>query len=249
VQTLGIRTGSRLARLKKARAARSRGFTLIELMVVVVLIAILAMLAVPGMRTARDDRMAFDYARQIQQTIARARTRAAGRGGAHLIVAGPSGVRGKVLLWEALDNVAGPVPPGPNPVSSCKTLGQWAGVATYVPGTTAPTALNRVIEGIDLNSLGVNVDADIRASFSMSDPAAPATLTPATAIAMCVTPNGTVYAASGGDIDSAITAMQGTSPFTGVIQISVTRNSAGAPVGLKRNVMVAGAAAPRIQSR
>jgi prepilin-type N-terminal cleavage/methylation domain-containing protein len=244
------RAAERLRRIANVRRlGASAGFTLIELMVVVVLVAILAMIAAPQMRVARDDRMAFDYARQIQQMIARARTRAAGRGGAHLIVAGPSGLRGKVQLWEALDNVPGPVPPGPNPATNCKTAGQWVGVMSYVPGVTAPTSLNRIVDGIELDTLGVNVDADIRATFRMSDVADPNALTATPALAICVTANGTVYAAEGSDIDNAILNMQGRSPFTGVAELKVTRNRAGTAVGLSRNVLVAGAGAPRIYSR
>lgn len=240
----------RLRRLGSLRRlAASAGFTLVELMVVVVLIAILAMLAAPQMRTARDDRLAFDYARQIQQMIARARTRAAGRGGAHLIVAGPSGLRGKVQLWEALDNVAGPIPPGPNPATNCKAAGQWAGISTYQPGITAASNLNRIVEGIDLDVLGVNVDADIRAVFRLSDVNNPNTLTTTPALAICVTANGTVYAAEGADIDTAITNMQGRAPFTGVAALRVARTKAGTPIGLSRNVLVAGGSAPRIYSQ
>jgi prepilin-type N-terminal cleavage/methylation domain-containing protein len=240
----------RLRRLANIhRFATSAGFTLIELMVVVVLIAILAMIAAPQMRTARDDRLAFDYARQIQQMIARARTRAAGRGGAHLIVAGPAGTRGKVQLWEALDNVPGPIPPGPNPATNCKAAGQWAGISTYQPGITAASNRNRIIEGINLDVAGVNVDADIQAKFRVSDVANPNSLTLTPAVAICVTANGTVYAAEGADIDDAILNMQGRSPFTGVAELRVTRNKGGAAVGLTRNVLVAGGGAPRIYSR
>jgi hypothetical protein len=218
-------------------------------MVVVVLIAVLAMLAAPQMRTARDDRLAFDYARQIQQMVARARTRAAGRGGAHLIVAGPSGVRGKVQLWEALDGVSGPIPPGPNPATNCKAPSQWASIGAYQPGITAISSVNRIVEGIDLDVAGVNVDADIRATFRLSDINNPNTLTATPALAICVTANGTVYAAEGADIDTAVNNMQGRSPFTGVAELKVTRTKAGAPIGLSRNVLVAGGGAPRIYSR
>ncbi|HSO40988.1 MAG TPA: prepilin-type N-terminal cleavage/methylation domain-containing protein, partial [Labilithrix sp.] len=76
-----MRAGWAAAQRRRRRAGQA-GFTLIELMVVVVLISIIAVIATPAMRVARDDRLAFDYARRIEQMIDRARTRAAGRGGA-----------------------------------------------------------------------------------------------------------------------------------------------------------------------
>ena len=48
---------------------------------------------------------------------------------------------------------------------------------------------------------------------------------------------------------TAITNMQARAPFTGVAEIRITRNQGGTPVGLSRNVTLAGAAAARIQSR
>jgi prepilin-type N-terminal cleavage/methylation domain-containing protein len=262
VETLGQCTGRtirvsrayprprRLPRLRLRRAAlrsASGGFTLIELMVVVILISILAVLAAPALRTARDDRAAFDYARQIQQLVSRARTRAAARGAAHLVIAAPSGTRGKVQLWEALDGTIAPL--GPNPVSSCKGTTQWAPVDGYVPGST-PSNVARIVQGIDLDSAGINVDADIKAEFYISDVADPTNLKPVkrSAFALCVTPNGTVFAAEGSDIPSALDGMRAQPPFAGIAEVHVTRNSGGAPVGLSRNVTIAGAAAARIHS-
>lgn len=224
------------------------GFTLVELMVVVVMIAILAMLAAPAMRVARDDRAAFDYARQIQQLTSRARTRAAGRGAAHLVIASPSGARGKVQLWEALDGTAAPL--GPNPVSSCKGAGQWAPVPAYVSSNPLGNVA-RPVQGVDLDTAGVNVDADIKAQFYISDVANPQDLTPVkrNAFAICVTPSGNVFAAEGSDASAAITNMQAQPPFTGIAEVRITRNTGGTAVGISRNVTIAGSAAARIQSK
>jgi prepilin-type N-terminal cleavage/methylation domain-containing protein len=228
----------RLRNSRRVRAAQA-GFTLIELMVVVVLISIIAVIATPAMRVARDDRLAFDFARRIEQLEDRARTRAAGRGGAHLFVAAPSGAsRGKFLLFEALDNV---VAAGPNPVATCKALNEWDDVLTFAPGTVSNKA--RIVDGLDLDSQGINVNADIQTAFTLDGVSRPA-------IVMCITPGGTTYVGSGGTVGAAITNMQAqTIPFGGVIDITLTRNRAGSPVGLQRHVLVAGTAASRIRSQ
>jgi prepilin-type N-terminal cleavage/methylation domain-containing protein len=228
-----------MAAVRRRRAAAA-GFSLIELMVVVVLISILAMIATPAMRVARDDRLAFDYARRIEQLVHRGRSRAAGRGAAHLFVAGPSGLRGKFLLFEALDNTL-PAAGGPNPVSSCKGLAQWADAIAFVPGAVSNTA--RIVDGFDLDSAGVNVDADIRTAYAVNGVATPA-------IVICVTPGGATFVGQAGSIAAAVVDMQGqTTSFNTFLEMRVTRNRGGLPVGLQRRVIVAGGAAPRILSQ
>lgn len=205
------------------------------------MISVLAVLATPAMSTARDDRMAFDYARRIEQLIHRARVRAAGRGAAHLFVAAPSGAsRGRFLLFEALDGTL-PAAAGPNPVSSCKGAGQWADTTTFVPGAVSNNA--SIIDGFDLDTTGINTTADIQTAFSVGGVGA-------ATVVMCVGPSGATFVGTGADIGAAVVDMQAqTIPFNSFIHIVVTRNSGGAPVGLQRNVIVAGSAAPRIRSQ
>jgi prepilin-type N-terminal cleavage/methylation domain-containing protein len=236
------RASSRALDASRSRAARaaSAGFTLIELMVVVVLISILAVIAAPALRVARDDRMAFDYARQIQQIAQRARVRAGARGAAHLVTAGPSGTRGRVLMWEALDNTSA-ASGGPNPVSSCKGVGQWAPAAAYAGGAVTASGVARYVAGLDLDSTGVNVDADITATYYIATNAVP--------LAICYTPSGTAFVASGPDVTTAITNMQTLPAFTGVADIQVNRHTGGAVVGLTRHVLVPGAGVARILSK
>lgn len=251
VQTLATLPND-LARGLRARSARARvrarrrdgGFTLVELMVVVVLIAILALLAAPALRTSRDDRMVFDYARQTQQLAHRTRVRAAGTGGAQLFVAGPGAGRGVFRLFEALDNVLGPTPPGPNPVSSCKTAGQWAPVPAYVIGSISNVA--RFVDGLNLDTLGVNVDANVVSTFRITPPTAPNAPAATGAIAICVTGNGTTYASGGADINDAINRMLIAPPFSGIAEIRISR---GGGVGLVRTIVIAGSAAPRVFSQ
>jgi len=48
---------------------------------------------------------------------------------------------------------------------------------------------------------------------------------------------------------TAIANMQSAPAFTGVLEIRITRNDGGAPVGISRNVTLAGSSAARIHSR
>jgi prepilin-type N-terminal cleavage/methylation domain-containing protein len=256
VETLRIRTAASTASTRALHASRSRaaraasaGFTLIELMVVVVLISVLAVIAAPALSVARDDRMAFDYARQIQQIAQRARVRAGARGAAHLVTAGPSGTRGRVFMWEALDNTTA-VNGGPNPVSSCKGVGQWAPAQTYAGGAVVASNVARYVAGLDLDTAGLNVDADITATFYIApDPSFAVPTAAVPALAICYTPSGTAYVASGPDVATAVTNMQTLPAFTGVADIQVNRHSAGTVVGLTRHVLVPGAGVARILSK
>ncbi len=209
-----------------------------ELMVVVVLVSILAVLAIPALRRARDDKAAFDYARQAQLLIARARARAAGTGGAHLVVTdGKTGVRGRVLLFEARDGTA--PPGGPNYTSSCKRAGQWDQVDAFAPGVVGNIA--RIVDGFDLNGTGIVVDADIRALPYVDNAAYGAAV-------LCVTPGGQTFAGRGADLAGAIGDMIASTAFTGVYEVRVMRHVGGAQIGLTRRVIAAGMAAPRIRS-
>lgn len=222
--------------MRARRRANAAGFTLLELLVSVMIVSILAILAIPGMRQARDDRAAFSYARTFSAIIHRARVRAAGRGAAHLVVwdAG-SASRGRLLLFEALDGTA--APSGPNPVSSCKAPAQWTNISAIDPANGKA----RLIEALDLNTAGINVDADIKSELLLLGGSRAAGV-------LCVTPGGSTYAGYGSDMDGAVTDMEGRIPFTDVFELRIARHKAGSVVGLMRRVIAAGTSAPRIKS-
>ncbi len=245
--------------LRRRRRA-SRGFTLLELMVVVMLVAILAVIAAPSMGTARNDRLAFDYARQTSELFHNARARAAGRGAAHLVVyttdTSYGGDRGSVYVFEALD--AAPPPAGPNPSTSCRVPAQWGGVVAYTPGS-APLLRARLIDFLDVNRSEANstqVLEDIRMVAHLTDVATappPGPHAPGTeilkAIAVCTTPNGSTFVGTGATPAGAIGAMvDANDTFKGTFEIDVMRRRGGNPVGLIRRVILSGAAAPRIKS-
>ena len=232
------------------RRTRARGFTLMELMVVVVLIGLLAGLAAPSMVRARNDRLTFDYARQTSEILHAARSRATGRGSAHLVVFNAgfnSGTRGGVLLFEALDGVPSTLG-GPNPLASCRSA-DFTYATTYLP-STAPDALGRsaLIDVLNINGVSGTVQDSEDIRMTGYTVAADGSKAVATVIAMCVTPNGTTYVASGSSVATVVGNIGLAAPFTDVFEIDVARHNGTSIVGLNRRVLVVSGAQPRIKS-
>lgn len=241
---------SRVAVAKRVRRRRTAGgFTLFELIVVVLLVAILAMLATPSFSDARNDRAAFDYARQYQQLLQMLRARSAGTGSAHLAVLAPGAGRGRLRVYQALDNSVPTAPlniPGPNPVSSCKEVDQWKDAITE-----ALTSNNRsrYIDGTDVNRPGINDDMDLKATPYIGG--AEQAPTAVKFLLVCVTPAGVTYAAggSGDDATATLTALRQAAPFNGTIDVRFERHDPGGTVrGIKRHVLMTGGSAPRLRS-
>jgi type II secretory pathway pseudopilin PulG len=222
-------------------------------MVVVMLIAILAALAVPSMTTARNDRVAFNYARQASELIHNARARAFGRGAAHLVFyTSEFGGRGTIFVFEALDGQAGDT--GPNPISTCRMNGQWDTAASFTPGSD-PLSTNlrtRLIDWLNLNTSNAST-ATVLEDITMTGYTRDSSGTlssPLAAIAMCITPNGTTWVGTGGSRSAALTnLLNQTQSFKGIVELDVERHRSSAVVGLTRQVIVAGAGAPRIKSK
>lgn len=260
-----IEASTRVMRtMMKGRGTRRRrsvrGFTLIELMVVVMLVALLAALAVPSMATARNDRVAFDYARQTSELFHNARARATGRGAAHLVffTSTDPGSRGAVFVFEGLDGTGGASDPnpnaGPNPSSACRDSGQWGEAATWAPGSARLTPNRRasLVDWLNINVTAGNT-ATVIEDITMTGFTVNATTgakTPVGTIAMCTTPNGTTWVGTGPTrTDAVADLLNQKEPFKQVVEIDVARNRSGTAVGLTRRVILAGAGAPRIRSQ
>ncbi|MBX3234045.1 MAG: prepilin-type N-terminal cleavage/methylation domain-containing protein [Labilithrix sp.] len=238
-----------LALRRTTRRRSRRGFTLIELMVVVMLIAILAALAAPSLATARDDQLAFSYARQVSEMVHNARARSAGRGAAHLVLYIRGAGRGELHVFEATDGLLATSTPiaGPNPVSSCRAPNQWQNVTALTPAAGDRWVH---IESLNLNNMSA-ASVQVKQNMMMLGRVATGTDPPANvdAWALCTTPNGTTYFGSDNSAANAIAAMQSQPPFNGVAELDIARHDTGGlVVGLTRRVIIASGGAPRIKS-
>lgn len=219
-------------------------------MVVIILISLLAIMAVPAMKTARDDRMAFDYARQFQALIHRAEIRAMSRGAAHLVIIDrTNGSRGRATLFEAVDET--PVGSGgPKPISSCRGqrnaagayINHWAEATAWVPGSGAMT-YSPLVDNVNLDGPGVEAGMNLFATIIEQTTIFPV-------MAICYSPGGSVYAAPGATPSAAVAAMRAANVYTNYFEVEISRHdAANNTLGLKRRIIVAGGAAPRILSQ
>jgi type II secretory pathway pseudopilin PulG len=220
-------------------------------MVVIIMISILAIMAVPAMKTARDDRMAFDYARQFQALIHRAEIRAMSRGAAHLVILDRSGgSRGRATLFEAVDATPA-AQNGPKPVSSCRGqrdntgtfINHWTGAEGWTPGAANPL-LSPIVESTNVD--GPGVEAQMNLFVTMTEQ----TAGPVPVIAICYTPGGNVYVGAGASRAAAVAAMRIAPVYNRYFTVDMARHDvSNNTLGLTRRIIVAGGAAPRIVSQ
>lgn len=213
--------------LSPARSrGKQRGFTLLEVMAALMVASLLAAAALPLMSGRARDRRAQQFSQQIALFYREARTRAMGRGTAHLVRFSTTvNPQGRLDLYEAVQAV------GSNGAGNCQNL-PLMGVNSCSLVTWVTGAESRLVDSLVEPYGGVN--AEVFATFDHDGTAEPTA-------DICFSPGGRSYfRATAGGLFAA---------FNGVEMVKVRRKVGGNYVDLlERQVFLLPSGATRVET-
>lgn len=213
--------------LHRARLRSSqRGFTLLEVMAALLVASLLAAAALPLMNTRSRDRRAQQFAQQIALFYREARTRAMGRGTAHMARFSTStNPQGRMDMYEAVQTV------GANNAGSCQNL-PLIGVNSCNSVNWVAGAQSRQIDTLVEPFGGAN--AEVFATFEYNNSLQ-------AAVDVCFSPGGRSYIRP--------TTNGPFSIFNGVQMIKVRRKVGGSFVDLlERQIFLLPSGATRVET-
>ncbi len=193
-------------RFKRA-AARSRGFTLVELVLVVILVGMIAAISAPTVNQLIGHERESQKVRRISELISHARALAMGRGGS-VLVRYPDG-DGNIEVREAVAGL---------PAGSCGNAVAEVGCA--VPGRWDSDARSRFVDLFNVTDLpsGMVIEGPNGAVSSLS---------------LCFSAQGRTWAGVGTDV---LTPLTSDISFTSTNDLGIEHRVVVLPTGATRHV-------------